>query len=100
MKFLLASLLLASSFSVKAAPVFIFPNCSTFNGECTLQNSSGKDINCNIYVTGMTKNGRMLSAYEYRMLYSGMFAWIRVNHYDYNDPITSLSATANCNTIN
>ncbi len=100
MKTLLATIILATSFSATAAPVFLYPTCNTFNGECTLYNSSGKDINCNIQVRGMTKKGRPLYSFEYKMLYSGMFAWIRVNNYDLNDPITSLQATANCNSIN
>lgn len=100
MKSILATILLTASLSATAAPVFLFPTCNTFSGECTLYNSSGKDITCNIQVSGMTKNGRMLSAFEYKMLYSGMFAWVRVNHYDMNDPITSLQANAFCNTNN
>lgn len=100
MKKILATILLTTSLSATAAPVFLYPTCNTYNGECTLYNSSGKDISCSIQIQGWTKNGRMLSAFEYRMLYSGMFAWIKINHYDINDPITSLQANANCNTTN
>ena len=98
MKIFTAAVLLVMSLSLRAEPVFLYPSCSTFNGECTIYNTSGKDINCNIQLNGWTRNGRMLSAFEYKMLYSGMSAWVRIYNYDINDPITSLSANANCHT--
>ena len=100
MKLFLATVLLATSFSVTAAPVFLYPNCNVYSGECTLHNTSGKDVNCNIQIRGMTKSGRPVTAFEYRMLYNGMFAWIRVNSFDFNDPITSLNGNAFCDSIN
>ncbi|MBC7712362.1 MAG: hypothetical protein H7177_03430 [Rhizobacter sp.] len=99
-KILLAATILTASFGASAAPVFIFPTCNAFQGECTIYNSSGKDINCNIQLRGMTQKGRPVSSFEYRMLYQGMFAWVRVFNADISDPITSLQGTANCNTIN
>ncbi|MBC7427803.1 MAG: hypothetical protein H7336_04265 [Bacteriovorax sp.] len=99
-KLLLAATILAACFNASAASVFIFPTCNAFQGECTIYNSSGKDINCNIQLSGMTQKGRPVNAFEYRMLYQGMIAWIRVFNTDANDPITSLQGTANCNTIN
>lgn len=99
MKKILAAALFTLSFGASAMPVFLYPTCSTFNNECTLYNSSGKDVTCNINVRGTTKSGLPVSAFEYRMLYTGMFAWIRVNT-PYNDPLNYLQATANCNTTN
>ena len=102
MKTFLIGLFLTASFSAVASPVFIFPTCSYSgsSGQCTLMNNSGKDINCNIQITGRTKNGRPVNAFEYRFLYSGMMAWINVYNGDFNDPIIMLQGTANCNTTN
>jgi predicted lipase len=99
MKKFAAFCFLILSFNLFAESVFLFPNCNTYNGECTLVNTSGKDVNCTIQVRGQTKSGRHVSAFEYKTLYQGMFAWVRVNAYDINDPITYLQANASCNTI-
>lgn len=98
-KFLFITLVLTSLKTV-AAPVFLFPNCSPFNNECTLYNTSGYDVNCSIRVEGFTKSGRYLSAFEFKYLYQGMFAWVRVYNSDFNDPTVSLRADASCNTMN
>lgn len=89
--------------SVQAETVFVFPRCSysASNGECTIHNNSGKDITCTIRATARTRKGSFLNTYDYRVLYQGMFAWVRV--YANNptvDPIISLQAHANCNTLN
>jgi hypothetical protein len=104
-KKLLAGLVLALtlSFSASAEPVFLYPFCNygPASGECTLNNTSGKNVTCNIQAQGQTRNGSMLSGFQYVMLYPGMFAWVRVNAYNpVNDPIVYLSATAFCNTTN
>ena len=97
--FLLASLMF--SFNSYSAPVFLYPTCSAYSGECTLNNTSGKDISCSIQITGQTKKGGYISTSEYRVLYQYMSAWIRVNTFDpINDPIVYLQAYANCNTLN
>ncbi|MBY0414954.1 MAG: hypothetical protein K2Q18_12360 [Bdellovibrionales bacterium] len=102
MKKFLSALLLAVSFSAMAEPVYLYPSCRYGignNGECTLTNTSGKDISCNVNVTGFTRSGKYVTAYEYgRYLYSGMMTWINVYNPYLNDPITSLNANANCNT--
>ena len=102
MKKLLALMFLTISFSSFAEPVFVFPNCNYYgnNGECTVWNTSGKDISCNIQVNGYTKNGNSINSYDYRVLYQGMQAWIRVSSYGADNPITSLRASAFCNTLN
>lgn len=101
MKKLLALLFLTTSFSAFAEPVYLFPTCNYYGttGECTVWNMSGKNVNCNIQVSGYTQKGSMINSYDYRSLYNGMQAWIRVNTYDINDPIVSLRANAFCNTF-
>ncbi len=96
MKSLIIALSLTISFAASAGPVFLYPTCNTFSGECTLYNSSGKDVNCTIQVRGMTRSGYPLNAYENRMLYNGMSAWIRVYNPNMQDQITQLQATAYC----
>jgi len=92
---------LTFSFNAYSAPVFLYPTCSAFSGECTLNNTSGKDISCSIQINGQTKKGSYISTSEYRVLYQYMSAWIRVNSFDpINDPIVYLQAYANCNTLN
>lgn len=103
MKKIMLAFFLTLSFKVTAEPVFIYPTCyaSPYNSECTINNNSGKDISCSIQITGQTKKGGYVSAYEYRVLYQYMSAWIRVNSNDpMNDPIVYLQAYANCNTLN
>ena len=89
------------SFSAFSQPVFLYPNCSYFGntGECTVWNTSGKDISCNIQVNGYTKKGNSVSSYDYRVLYMGMQAWLKVSSYGEDNPITSLQASAFCNTL-
>jgi hypothetical protein len=101
MKKILLALFLSTSFSAVASPVFLWPNCSfaMSNGQCTLVNNTGKDINCNIQITGRTQQYRSINAFEYRFLYSGMMAWVNVTNYYPNDPIVFLQGTANCNTV-
>lgn len=101
MKKILLGLFLTASFNVMAAPVWIYPSCSYSmnNGQCTLVNNSGKDVNCSIQVEGTTRDYRTIRAWENRFLYAGQMAWINVNS-TFDDPITSLRGTANCNTTN
>jgi hypothetical protein len=101
MKKILIGLALFASFSAIASPVYLFPNCSfsMSSGQCTLVNNTGKDINCNIQITGRTQQYKPVNAFEYRFLYSGMMAWITVNSFYPNDPIVFLQGTANCNTV-
>jgi hypothetical protein len=85
-----------------AGPVFLYPTCSygPAGGECTLFNSSGKDISCNIHARAQTQRGSYITAYDYRILYQGQFAWVRV--YANNpqmDPIVYINATAFCNEL-
>lgn len=105
MKKILAGVLLALSFSfnVSAEAVFLYPFCSNWStyGECTLNNTSGKQITCNIQVTGMTRKGQMLSNFQYAILYPYQTTWVRVSPYDtQNDQISYLTANAFCNTLN
>ena len=100
MKSLFAALLLTASLSASASPVFLHPTCNAFSGECTLYNNSGKDVSCNIHVRGQTRKGVMVTAYDYRVLYQGMFAWVRVFPNNPQDPIAYLNADAFCNTLN
>ena len=101
MKKILLGLFLTASFNVFAAPVYLYPSCSfsSTNGQCTVVNNSGKDVQCSIQITGRTRDYRTINAWENRFLYSGMMAWISVSS-NFNDPITSLQGTANCNTVN
>lgn len=99
MKKLIAIFCLTISVSAMAKPVFLMPHCSTWSGECQLTNSSEYDIKCNIRVNARTKSGRTLNNFEYKTLYKGMFAWVRVINYDYRDPIMSINGNASCNTL-
>jgi hypothetical protein len=88
--------------TAQAEAVFLFPRCSwsPSGGECTLINTTGKDITCNIRATAQTRRGSFLYAYDYRVLYTGMWAWVRVYANDpMNDPITYMQADAYCNTL-
>lgn len=100
-KIILGAAFLLMTGMVQAEPVFLWPSCTygPTSGECTLWNTSGKDISCNIRATAQTKNGSYINAYDYRVLYQGMFAWVRVYANDSNDPIVHLSANAFCNTL-
>lgn len=100
MKKLIAALLLTMSVSAMAKPVFLMPTCSSFNGECQLMNSSGEDISCLIRVNARTKSGKTLNNSEYKTLYAGMFAWVRVMNLDSRDPIRTINGSASCNTLN
>jgi len=105
MKKLIAGLILTLgvSFSVSAEPVFLYPYCSNWGnqGECTLNNTSGKQITCNVHVSGNTRKGEMISQFQYTVLFPYQTTWIRVYPRDtQNDSISYLSATAFCNTLN
>ena len=103
MKTLLASLLLTLSLSASAEAVFLFPNCnySPTQGQCTVINTSGKQVTCNVQTTGQTKRGAYLSNFNYLYLSPGMMGWTYLyNNNPVNDEITSINATAFCNTVN
>lgn len=88
--------------TAQAEAVFLFPRCSwgPSGGECTLVNTSGKDVTCNIRATANTRKGTYLSAFDYRVLYTNMWAWVRIHSNDpMNDPITYMQANAFCNTM-
>ena len=99
-KFLL--LFLAVSLNASAEYVFLFPSCR-FNqayGECRLWNTSGKEVACNFNTRGQTMSGSTIYLPQYVFLYQGMFASasVRANN-PALDPITFLTANANCNTF-
>lgn len=96
-------LTMSVSFSVSAEPVFLYPFCSNWgtSGECTLNNTSGKTVSCNIHVNGYTRKGQSLNQFQYSILYPYQMTWIRVYPRDpQNDQISYLSANAFCNTLN
>lgn len=99
MKKLLILATLLVSVKVVAAPVFLYPRCSNFgnSAECTIWNSSQYDVTCNISMRAFTKNGQMLTSFDYKIISRGMTSWSRINNYDFKNPITSVQATANCN---
>jgi hypothetical protein len=103
-KYLTALVLgLVLSFSVSAAPVFLYPNChnNPAFGECTLVNTTGKIVTCSIQAHGQTLRGARINGFEYVTLYQGMYAWIRVFAYNPNvDPLVYVRADAFCNTLN
>lgn len=102
-KKILAGLILTASFTVSAEPVFLYPFCSNWSnyGECTLNNTTGKQITCNIQVNGQTRKGQMLNSFQYSILFPYQTVWVRVTPNDpQNDPISYLSANAFCNTMN
>lgn len=99
MKKLIAALFLTVSVSAMARPVFLMPTCSTWNGECQLTNNTQEDISCNIRVNARTKSGKLLNQSEYKTLYSGMYAWVRVMNNNNMDPITSINGNASCHTL-
>jgi hypothetical protein len=83
-------------------PVFLYPRCywNGATGECTLQNYSPEDVVCHFEVRASTSRGFQYSNYQYRVLYRGMSAYTRVYannpHYD---PISFMTASAQCNTL-
>jgi len=103
MKKLIAALMFVACINTAwSAPVFLFPTCnwSPAGGECTLINTSGQDVTCNIHANAQTRRGSYITAYDYRVLYQGMFAWVRVYANDpQQDPIVYMSANAFCNTL-
>lgn len=104
MKKSLAAILfgLALSFSASAEPVFLYPFCTNWGsyGECTLNNTSGKQVTCNITVTGSTKSGQYLNQFQYTILSPYQMTWVRVYPRDtQNDSISYFSANAFCNTL-
>lgn len=94
---------LSLSLTAKASPVILYPYCysNPSMGECSLSNTTGRPISCNFQVRGQTRNGSMPYAYQYVILYPGMYAWGRVfSNNPAIDPIIYTSATAFCNTLN
>jgi hypothetical protein len=102
MKKILLGIFLTASLNAVAAPVYLYPSCSytATSAQCTLMNTSGKDINCNIQVTARTQKFRMINGYTTKFMYSGMMEWVNIYNYDYNDPITNVQGSANCSTMN
>lgn len=99
MKKLITIFFLTVSISAIARPVFLQPSCSSWNGECQVVNTSGEDISCTIYVNARTKMGRSLNATEYKILYTGMYAWVRVFNSNANDQVSYITGTASCSTL-
>lgn len=100
MKKLIAALFLTLSVSAMAKPIFLQPSCTSWNGECRLANTSGEDIRCTIRVNARTKAGRNLNATESKVLYTNMHAWVRVFNSQINDPVSYITGTATCSTLN
>lgn len=83
-------------------PITLFPRCTWTGatGECVLQNYTWEDVACNFQVNASTRMGYRYSNTQYRALYRGMSAWIRV--YANNpqvDPIVNMYAVAYCRTM-
>ncbi|MDO9183986.1 MAG: hypothetical protein Q7U04_16345 [Bacteriovorax sp.] len=102
MKKLLLSLGLGLSFAASAAPVFVYPTCNygSYSGECTIYNTSGHTITCNLQMRAQVKSGASINTSEFMTLYQGMFGSSRV--YVNNpsvDPLVYLTANAYCNTV-
>lgn len=73
MKTLIATLVLAASFSASAQMVNVYPRIFNFGNQAQVQvyNTSEFDINCNGFVYLNTQRGRMESHYYSDRIYKG-----------------------------
>lgn len=101
MKTLIASVVLAASFSASAQMVNVYPRIYNFGNQAQVQvyNSSEFDVNCSGFIYLNTQRGRMESHYYSDYIYRGhssmRFFYLR----DFQDNITYSHHSIRCQKV-